>query len=111
MADHRCIHCGNRYHWREAFSKFGYDDGDGKVETPSIARLLQDCGYTVKYSRWGPHNTIIFSIQKDGIEHMPLHDTRFVIGYDDPQIYLPECIQDILNQKVPPVMLFQPTGA
>lgn len=107
MAKHKCTHCGNCYHWHEAFAKFGYDDGDGKVETLLVAKILRNAGYTVKYSRWGPHNTIIYSIQKDGVEYMPLHDTRFIIGYDDPQIYLPDSIQDVLNLKLPPVMLFR----
>ncbi len=54
----------------------------------------------------GPHNTIIFSIVKDGVEYMPLNNTQFVIGYDDPQIYLPESVQDILNSEFPPVVFF-----
>ena len=82
---------------RGLFAKFGYDDGDGQVQTRAVAKILEDFGYKVKYSRWGPHNTIIFSIVKDGVEYMPLKNPQFVIGYDDPKIYLPDSIRDILN--------------
>lgn len=106
MVHNKCTHCGNCFHWREAFAKFGYDDGDGQAQTQAIAKILEDFGYKVKYSRWGPHNTIIFSIMKDGVEYMPLSNTQFVIGYDDLESYLPKSIQNILNRELPPAMLF-----
>ena len=84
-------------HWSEAFNKFGYDDGDGVVETPLVAEILENAGYRVKYSRWSPHNTIIYSIKKDGIEFMPLDHHFWRIGYDDPRGYLPKSIQAFLN--------------
>jgi hypothetical protein len=101
MACDKCEHCGNRYHWSHAFSKFGYDDGDGKIETPEIAELLESEGYEVRFERWLAHNTLIFSIKKDGIELMPLNSSEIRIGYDDPTIYLREDIQGILNSKIP----------
>jgi len=86
----KCEHCGNSYHWSEAFAKFGYDgDGDGKVKTPLIAHALEDAGYRVKYSRWSPHNTIIYSIKKGGVEFTPCDNPNYRIGYDDPSSYLP----------------------
>ena len=88
-----------KYHWREAFNKFGYDDGDGDIETPLVARILEDAGYAVKYSRWSPHNTIIYSIQKDGMEFMPVNDLKYRIGYDDPRDYLPCNILFIMNRN------------
>ncbi len=106
MVQNKCAHCGNCFHWREAFAKFGYDDGDGQVQTQVVATILENSGYEVKYSRWGPHNTIIFSIVKEGVEYMLRNNLEFVIGYDDPQIYLPASIQEILNREHPPVMLF-----
>mgnify|MGYP006074374747 CR=1 FL=1 len=101
MRPHKCKHCGNRYHWNHAFSKFGYDDGNGNIETPAIAHLLETAGYRVKYERWCAHNVIITSIQKDGIELMPLLDQSIRIGYDDPKSYLPEPVQAILESKIP----------
>ena len=89
-----------KHHWSEAFNKFGYDDGDGIIETPIVARILEDAGYTVKFSRWSPHNTIIYSIQKDGVEFMPLNHKFIRIGYDDPHQYLPNKIVGILNEQI-----------
>jgi len=43
----QCRHCGNKYHWREAFSKFGFDDGEVKVQTTFIRRALENAGYEV----------------------------------------------------------------
>jgi hypothetical protein len=101
-----CEHCGNSYHWSEAFAKFGFNDGDGKIETPYIAQMLEKSGYEVKYARWSPHNTLIHSITKNGIEYMPDEASEYRIGYDHPQEYLPVEILDLLNIKTPPVMLF-----
>ena len=101
MACDKCEHCGNRYHWSHAFSKFGYDDGDGKIGTSEVAELLESEGYEVCYGRWLAHNTLIFSIKKDGMEFMPRNNSAIRIGYDDPTIYLPEDIQVILNSKMP----------
>lgn len=88
-------------HWSEAFDKFGYDDGDGVVETPLVAEILENAGYRVKYSRWSPHNTIIYSIKKDGIELMPLGHHFWRIGYDNPTKYLPNTITILLEAKNP----------
>ncbi|MCG7861107.1 MAG: hypothetical protein JAZ18_01805 [Candidatus Thiodiazotropha endolucinida] len=106
MCKRKCPHCGNRYHWHHAFSKFGYDDGEGKVETPDIARVLQRAGFTVEYASWPAHNTIISSIRKNGTEYMPLSDPQILIGYDDPANYLPQHIQNLLNTKIPPEDIF-----
>ena len=84
--------------WSNAFYKFGYDDGDGVVETPIIAAILESEGYQVKYRRWSPHNTIIYSITYDGQELMPLHSSQCRIGYDDPRDYLPVSVLHILHR-------------
>lgn len=106
MTDRECPCCGNSYHWHHAFAKFGYNDGDGKVETLEVASILEEAGYEVRYSRWSPHNTIIHSIVKDGIEYMPLDDPKTFIGFDDPATYLPLEIQILLDDKIPPTRLF-----
>jgi len=102
----KCISCGNSYHWSEAFSKFGFNDGDGDVKTPLIALVLENAGYHVKYSRWSPHNTLIYSIKKDGIELMPINDSQFRIGYDDPSEYLPVEILNLLDEDFPSSKIF-----
>jgi len=56
----KCNACGNSYHWHHAFAKFGYDDGDGKVLTPEVARVLEKAGYSVKYSHWSPLTTLLY---------------------------------------------------
>ena len=76
----KCEACGNSYNWNEAFSKFGFDDGDGDIKTPLIAQALEDAGYHVKYSRWSPHNTLIHSIIRDEIEFMPLNNPLYRIS-------------------------------
>lgn len=101
MTPHQCKHCGNRYPWNHAFAKFGYDDGDGDIQTAEIAKLLEGAGYTVQYAPLAAHNTIITSIVKDGIELMPLNDGNIRIGYDDPRLYLPEQVQVLLDSKIP----------
>ena len=85
-------------HWSHAFDKFGYCDGDGNIETSLVAQILVDHGYQVCYSRWSPHNTIIYSIEKKGLEYMPIGSVKFEIGYDDPRAYLPREIITILNE-------------
>ncbi len=101
MEHMKCKHCGNCYHWKDAFSKFGYNDGDGIIKTPLIAQAVENAGYQVKFSRWSPHNTIIYSIKRDGIEYMPNKNPNYLIGYDDPQEYLPIDILALLNTEFP----------
>lgn len=84
--------------WSNAFYKFGYDDGDGVVETPCIAAQLENGGYQVQYSRWSPHNTIIYSIIKGEKELMPVPGMGYRIGYDDPRLYLPTAICRVLDR-------------
>lgn len=103
----KCKHCGNCYHWKDAFSKFGYDDGDGKVETPLIAEALENAGYSVEFSKWFMHNELIYSIKKSGIEFMPRNTAKYLVGYDDPQEYLPVAVIKLLEQIFPAPILFR----
>ncbi len=102
----QCRHCGNKYNWREAFSKFGFNDGDGNIKTPHIAEALKFAGCYVKYSRWSPHNELIYSIKKDGIEYMPVDNDDYKIGYDNPLDYLPIEILKSLEEEFPTKILF-----
>lgn len=87
--------------WSEAFYKFGFDDGEGNVHTPLVAATLECAGYQVKYSRWSPHNTIIYSIQKNGVEIMPVCKHKYRIGYDHARTYLPDDIIKLLDEAFP----------
>lgn len=107
MTEHKCRYCGNTFHWNNAFSKFGYDDGEGSLETRLVAQALQEAGYTVQFGRWAPHNTLIYSIWKEGIEYMPTGSPEHLIGYDDPKNYLPQDIRELLDRNFPPVTIFR----
>jgi hypothetical protein len=100
MATSKCEICGGDYHWfwEEAFSKFGFNDGDGQIETGQVCNALENAGYTVEELARGVHNTIIVSIKKDGIEQIPQSAT---VGYDDPRKYLPRKIVRLLDKAFP----------
>ena len=110
MEDMKCKSFGNSYHWNEAFFKFGFDDGDGEVKTHLVVRALENAGYRVKYSRWSPHNTLIYSIERDGIELMPMNNPHKRIGYDNPREYLPEDILTLLDEEFPGGKIFTHAG-
>jgi len=91
-----CENCGNTYEWQwsEAFDKFGFNDGDGLVETPTVATVLRKAGYEVVINDGLMHNSIIISITKDGMELIPDHVR---LGYDNPYEYLPEEVMNLLD--------------
>ncbi len=99
MVKTECDNCGATYHWdwTEAFSKFGFNDGDGQVETWSVEAVLSNAGYIVKVEGWGLHNTVITSIKKDGVELIPYDNDEYTFGYDDPRVYFPAEIVDLLE--------------
>lgn len=82
-----CDHCGNDYHWRweEAFDKFGFNHGDGQVETANVEAVLNAAGYETQTVMWGMHNTIIVSIRKNGQEILPVDHPIHIVGYSDPR--------------------------
>lgn len=96
-----CTSCGAKltWRWQEAFDKFGYDDGDGLVETPLVVDELESHGYRCKAVELGMHNTVIVSITTaDGTELIPA-GTR--IGYADPRTYLPGEVIALLDRAFP----------
>lgn len=97
-----CCSCGSEYSWQweEAFDKFGFNDGDGTVETDSVEQVLTKAGYEVVSRQWGLHNSIIRSIRKNGKELMPVDDEKISIGYDDPREYLPSEIISLLDEEL-----------
>ncbi len=98
-----CDNCGGTFHWswEEAFDKFGFNDGDGQVETWQVESVLVEAGYDVIVTGWGLHNTVIRSIERDGQELMPQDDGEFCVGYDCPRDYLPTAIIDLLDRELP----------
>ena len=99
----KCINCGHRYHWEwvEAFSKFGFNDGDGIIGTWLIADILAREGYAINIGKWGVHNIMISSLRKNGTEFMPDALTDYRIGYDNPHLYLPIEIIKLLDEAFP----------
>lgn len=96
-----CEHCCSEVHWswEEAFLKFGFDDGDGLVETWQVEEVLSAAGYAVTVIGWGLHNTVIDSVQRDGRELIPYDEIKF--GYDDPREYLAPEIVALLDLAFP----------
>ncbi len=99
-----CIACGNALHWdwTEAFAKFGFNDGDGQIETWQVEDVLIAAGYEVMTDNWGCHNTLITSVRRDGEELIPLSDPAYRFGYDDPRRYFPDDLVALLDRKLPP---------
>ena len=97
-----CDNCGGCYHWNweEAFDKFGFNDGDGQVETWAVASILEEAGYTTEVNDWSMHNTVIVSIKKGTLELVPHDDPAFSFGYDNPRKYLPRIVVDLLDHKL-----------
>ena len=88
-----------QWSWTEAFDKFGFEDGNGLIETDTVAAVLTLAGYVVCTTSWGSHNYIIASIKHDGVEQIPLDSIR--LGYDCPHNYLPATIIKLLDDELP----------
>lgn len=95
-----------KWQWIEAFYKFGFDDGDGNIETGSVVDFLKEAGFRAKTFKWIPHNTIIVSIQKDRVEYMPNKISGYRIGYHNPREYLPAYLIEMLDIAFPPTSDF-----
>lgn len=95
-----CENCGGEFqwNWEEAFDKFGFNDGDGQVETWQLVDHLTELGYDIECNQWGLHNTIIFSIKKYGVELIPENAS---LGYDCPRNFLPKDIIALLDKAFP----------
>ena len=97
-----CDCCGGDFEWfwTEAFEKFGFNEGDGQVETWQVEHELVEAGYDVIVECWGMHNDVIISIKKDGKELIPHNNPNITFGYDDPRTYLPEDIVRLLDEEL-----------
>ena len=104
MVTTTCDICSGLFHWdwTEAFCKFGFNDGDGQIETWQVEAVLDEAGYEAKVEGWGVHNTVITSIKKDGKELIPYDNPEYTFGYDDPRLYFPDELVRLLDDKLPP---------
>ena len=106
------------WEWEEAFSKFGFGDGDGWNGTHEVVGEIESLGYECDTENWGCHNYMIFDIKKDGksilfpepnligsnLDHwLPEVKQRIKdrsstrkdvepLGYEQPFLYLPDDI-------------------
>ncbi len=90
----------NDWVWEEAFDKFGFEDGDGEIMTFKVEEVLQEAGYKTESRGWRMHNTIIYSITKNGKEFMPAFGGEHTVGYDCPRNYLPAEIIELLDEEL-----------
>jgi hypothetical protein len=95
-----CSHCNaiHQWTWEEAFSKSGFNDGDGIVMTDTVVDALAEAGYDVIFNHPLFHNEVIFSIKRDGNELIP---TTATVGCDDPREYLPQAVIKLLDATFP----------
>ena len=90
------------WEWEEAFSKFGFGDGDSWNGTHIVANEIEDLGYVTDCDTWGIHNYMIMNVRKrsyDALVHNVNQESVYTnpdaqIGYDCPREYLPD---DIIN--------------
>ncbi|MGH1378973.1 MAG: hypothetical protein ACRBB3_09155 [Alphaproteobacteria bacterium] len=108
MVCDECINCRQDIHWEwvEAFSKFGFNDGDGMIGTWLVADILARKGYALNIGKWGVHNIMISSLRKNGTEFMPDALTDYRIGYDNPRTYLPSHIIELLDKSFPTTSVY-----
>ena len=91
------------WEWEEAFSKFGFGDGDGPNFTHLVVDFIDSLGYEAFGKDWGLHNYMIVKIlDKDGNDIMKQSKREIEIGYDDPRDYLPSKIVKALDENFPP---------
>lgn len=98
-----CDNCGGNYHWdwTEAFNKFGFNGGMGQVETPAVAQVLEQAGFTVYIGGGNIHNSVIVSIRKGQREFIPFENPAYRFGYDNPRAFFPAEIIALLDEAFP----------
>lgn len=104
-----CDTCGGTLHWdwTEAFEKFGFNDGDGQVETWQVESVLREAGYQVEVQQWGLHNTVIVSIKRYGVEQIPYDNPDYTFGYENPRKCFPDHLVELLDRELPPTGDFE----
>ena len=82
--------------WREAFSKFGFNDGDGWNGTDIVSDFMEkEFGVKTECDIWGCHNYMIFDIKKDGKSILFPERNDTGVDLDD---WLPEVEQRIKDR-------------
>ena len=73
--------------WREAFDKFGFQDGDGWNGTDIVADYIEETFNVVtQRDSWGCHNYLILDVLcKNGVSQIP---NNFTVGYDEPDQWM-----------------------
>jgi len=99
------------WYWEEAFSKFGFNDGDGWNGTHLVSKFIETLGYETSCGGWGLHNYLIMDILKDGKSILFMKDANGSLdawlphlahigeplGYAEPSDYLPKELVEKLN--------------
>lgn len=85
--------------WGEAFSKFGFQDGDGLNMTDRVAHVIENLGYETECDTWGIHNYMIMDIRKNG---QSIYPKIIRVGYTNPAFYLPRDIIAELDEHFGP---------
>ena len=83
------------WEWEEAFSKFGFGDGDGWNGTHEVVGEIESLGYECETENWGCHNYMIFDIKKDGKSILFPEPNLIGSNLDD---WLPEVEQRIKDR-------------
>lgn len=82
--------------WSEAFSKYGFDDGDSpeaENNTSAVVYTLEQQGCTdIEEGRWGLHNYMIHALTYEGV-------TYDFDGYSSPRTTLPQKLVDALDAE------------
>ena len=98
------------WEWEDAFSKFGFNDGDGWNGTYLVSDFIDTLGYQTSCDNWGIHNYLITDIRKDGKSILFKEDAngsldawlphlahiKEPLGYAEPSSYLPKEMLDEL---------------
>lgn len=76
-----------KWSWREAFSKFGFQDGDGWNGTDIVAEYMEKTFDVVtERDSWGCHNYLILDVLcKNGVSQIP---NSVTVGYDEPDKWM-----------------------
>lgn len=90
--DTYCWNCQYVADWKDAFNKWGHDDGGATYQiTEYVAEALEKFGYTVERDSWGLHNYVIMSIKKDDVEIYGT-DEMETVGYDHDWDIMPKLL-------------------
>ena len=118
-----------QWEWQDAFSKWGFMDGDGWNGTHLVSEFIESLGYEVECDTWGIHNYMIFDIREkiagtDATVSILFNPDNKVgddlddwndecrkrmriyysggeapLGYAEPESYLPQDLIDSLNEE------------